>query len=485
MAESGSKSYKWIVLGVASVGSFMAPFDGSIVNIALPSITTSLQAELAYIAWVPTAYLLVIATMQTTLGKLADIKGRKNLYVFGLLIFGAASALCSFSTTILQLILFRVFQGVGAALMAANSVALVTGVFPPAERGKALGINTTALYLGLTTGPILGGLLVEHLGWRSIFYINIPISLVSASLAWWKFRQDRPSESEARFDLSGAMLFSASLASFLIFLTFGEDLGWVSPLILTLIAVSTVSFLVFIVHEGKVEEPMLDLRFFTKNRIFSSSNLSALLVYVTTIGVGFLLSFYLQVILRYSPAEAGMVLVAQPVMMVLFSPIAGWLYDRVGSRMLVGVGLMVRAFGIMLLAGLSITSTRIEVIIPLLFVGLGMGLYSSPNTSALMGSVPRTHLGVAAGTLGTMRTMGQSLGVTVSSVVVALYVGSEAFKNLTSHSGAIVDELVLNQLLMGFRAAFLVGVFITLIAMVIAIARGKEMMVKRQPSVSR
>jgi EmrB/QacA subfamily drug resistance transporter len=472
---NGAVSYKWIVLLITTVGAFMTPLDGSIVAIALPSIAIDLSADYSTIIWVPTGYLLALTVLLIPFGRLSDLRGRKRMFILGFLIFTVASVLCSFSLSGLQLNLSRLVQGVGAALIAANGPAIVTDAFPPTERGKALGINTMAIYIGLTVGPTLGGFLVQSFGWRSIFYVNVPIGItvIALSLAW--LREQMHGNKEHRFDILGAVTFSVGLASLLVTLTFGGGIGWTNPVILALFTLTAISFILFVIQEYKaVGYAMLELSLFLRNRLFAAANFTALLNYTSMFSVNFLMSFYLQKILGFSPAHAGLTILPLPLSMALLSPLFGWLSDRLGSRALSSLGMGLIATALLLLSTLSLSSSGLDVMIRLLILGVGMGLFSSPNTSAVMGSVGRDRLGVASGTLGTMRFMGQSMSLAIMGAVVATTVPAGLLSAIFSGVATSGQTVASEAFLEGLKRAFMVSSAISVVGVFTSLVRGSK-----------
>jgi len=404
---------------------------------------------------------------------LADLKGRKRFYILGFVVFTLGSLFCGLSTTDLQLIFFRAIQGIGAAFIAANSPAIVTDTFPRQERGRALGINTMAVYIGLTVGPVLGGTLVQNYGWRSIFFVNVPIGILVVILTSLKLKQNRPNAAGTGFDAIGATTLSITLASTLVVLTLGGIYGWISTFTLFLAALGIGALLVFLQVEKKVRFPTLDLTLFTRNRLFAAANATAFLSYVAVIGVTLMMAIYLESIRGLDPQTAGLYLIAQAAPMALLSPISGWLSDRFGSRLLSTLGMGLVSIGLLLFSGLNGASSALDVISRLVVVGVGFGLFSSPNTSAVMGSVQQEKLGVAAGTLGTMRFMGQSIGLALIGAVMAATLSSQAllavFAGLTSQGGLEVTEFVL-----GMRDFFLLTAGIGAIATIASTTRGRE-----------
>jgi len=470
---SGTGSYKWIVLSMTTVGAFMTPLDGSIVGIALPSIASSLHIDFASLIWVPTAYLLFLTVLLLSFGRLSDIIGRKPLFVSGFTIFTVASALCGLSQNGTQLIIFRALQGASAALIGATSPAIVTDAFPSNERGKALGINAMGVYVGLSAGPPLGGFLVQTLGWRSIFYINVPIGIVVVTLSLAKLRESAISQHES-FDLRGATTFSIGLATLLLALTPSGEYEWASPTILSLFVISGVSLALFVLIEKRTgEAAMFDLSLFIRNRLFAAANISALLNYMAYFGLGFFMAFYLQRVLGYSPAQAGLMMLPMPITMAVLSPISGWLSDRLGSRLLSSAGMGLVFIGLFLLSTLGLSSSPLDVLARLFIVGLGMGLFSSPNTSAVMGSVDKTRLGVASGTLATMRFMGQSLSLAVMSAVAATVVSPRLLSELFIGIAIQSNSVSAGAFVEGMRRAFTVSGFIAAAGVLTSLVRGK------------
>ena len=463
-----------MVLLVTTIGAFMSPFDGSVVTIAIPAIATSIKLGLETAVWIQLAYLLLLTVLLINAGRLADLNGRKRLYTLGFIVFTVGSVLCALSVTDLQLLFFRALQGSGAAFIAANSPAIVTDTFPREERGRALGINTMAVYIGLVLGPVLGGIMVQNYGWRSIFFVNVPIGIVVVTLATLKLNENRPNATEAGFDLAGAATLSIALASTLVLLTLGGMFGWLSAQTLLLAGFTVAMLLLLLQIERRlVRFPTLDLSLFTKNRLFAAANATAFLNYVAVNGVTLMMAIYLESIRGFDAQTAGLYLIAQAIPMALLSPLSGWLSDRFGSRILSTLGMGLVTAGLFLFSELNGASTGLDVIMRLAVVGVGFGLFSSPNTSAVMGSVRQEKLGVAAGTLGTMRFMGQSIGLALLGAVMAATLPSQAllavFAGFTSQGGLTVSEFVI-----GMRNFFLIAAGIGVLGTVTSTARGQE-----------
>lgn len=452
----------------------MTPLDGSIVSVALPSIASSLNIDYGSVIWIPTAYLVSLTVFLLSLGRLADMRGKKSVFVTGFVIFTTASLLCSISNNGLQIILFRAIQGAGAAFIGATSTAIVTDVFPSRERGKALGINTMSVYVGLTIGPSLGGFLTHVAGWRSIFYVNIPIGIFVITLTLLKLKKSVVENQKKHFDLLGASAFALGLVALLIALTLGESYGWTTLLITSLFIASACFLTLFLIIERKRgANAILDLSLFTGSRLFAAANISALLNYTSFFGVTFFMSFYLQRVLDYSPLLTGIILLSMPLTMVVLSPFSGWLSDKIGSRILSSLGMAIICIGLLWASTLSLRSSSIDVMISLFIMGFGMGLFSSPNTSSVMGSVAKDRLGVASGTLATMRFLGQSLSLAIMGAVVATVVTSGSlstiFIGLNPSAMGVADAAFVE----GIRRAFIVSAIISAAGVFTSLVRGK------------
>ena len=467
-------SYKWVVLFITTLGSFMTPLDSSIVGIALPSIASSLRIDYAAVLWVPTVYLLCLTVFLLSFGRIADMRGRKLPFILGFVMFTAASVACSASQNGIQLIMSRATQGVGGALICATSPAIVTDVFPSEERGKALGINAMAVYTGLSVGPTLGGFLVQSLGWRSIFYINLPIGTFVVGLSLLKLQESSISSSRERFDWLGAGTFSIGLTGLLLALTLGAGYGWASSTILSFWITSVVFLLLFGFAETRMgEEAILNISLFFKNRLFAAANITALLNYTAHFAVVFLISFYLQRVLNYSPVQAGLILLPMPLTMAVLSPVSGWLSDRVGSRILSSAGMGFVCFALFLLSNLSTSASALDVSVRLLILGVGNGLFAPPNTSAVMGSVEKGRLSVAASTLATMRFLGQSVSLALAGAVAATTVSSKLLSDLFIGIGALNETIMSEAFVEGIRRALTASGVVAAIGIFTSLIRGK------------
>ena len=407
---------KWWVLIVIGAGSFMSAMDGSIVNTILPVLRTAFNSDVAAIEWVVTVYLLVLTGLLLTFGRLGDLRGHKSVYVWGFGVFVLGSALCGLAWSATALIVFRGFQAIGGAILAANASAIVTGTIPATQRGRAFGLVSTMTYLGLTVGPSLGGWLTHAFGWRTVFYINVPVGALALILSLIFIPKDTPAEGGQRFDLPGAGIFLAGLTSLMLGLNKGAEWGWSSPTVLGLLVGALALLALFVQIELRSPAPMLDLSMF-RVPLFSTAVTSSILNYICVYTIIFLMPFYLIQGRGLNPAQAGLLLTVMPIVMAIVAPISGSLSDRIGSRWPGMFGMGMLAAGLFLLSGLGADSSLWLVGVGLAVVGLGTGTFISPNTSALMGAAPRSRQGIASGVQGSARNFGMVLGIGLAGAV--------------------------------------------------------------------
>ena len=448
---------KSLVMMIAAMSSFLTPFTGSSVNIALPSIGREFLLDAVALSWVATAYLLAAATFLVPFGRIADIYGRKRIFLFGITIDAIASILCAISNSGTWLIAFRAMQGLGGAMIFGTGVAILTSVFPAQERGKALGVNVAAVYAGLSVGPLVGGFLTEHLGWRSIFFLNASLGLIVIIAVLWKLKGEWAGARGEKFDYIGAIIYCLTLVTMVYgFSALPALLGvW-------LILIGVLGLVAFVRWEVRLEHPVLNIAFFRDNTVFRFSNLAALINYSATYAVAFLLSLYLQYIKGLTPEHAGLILVAQPVIQVICSPIAGSLSDRVEPRIIASTGMALTTVRLVLLTFLSSNTELAFVLISLIILGLGFGFFSSPNTNAVMSSVDKRFYGVASGMLGTMRLTGQMFSMGVTLLLFALYIGRVQ----------ITPEYY-TLFLKSMKTAFIISAALCFAGIFASIARGK------------
>jgi EmrB/QacA subfamily drug resistance transporter len=412
---------KRITLFIVTMAAFLAPFDASAVNIALPSIGKEFSMDAVSLGWVATAYLLASAVFLVPFGRFADINGRKKFFATGICIFSLASLSLVLCTSSVMLISFRIIQGIGSAMIFGTGIALLTSVYPPQERGKVLGISVSATYLGLSLGPFLGGLLTMHFGWRSIFLVNVPLGLVILICIISKLKGEWAEARGEKFDITGSILYSlgiiAMMLGFSAFSKFGKTTS------IGMILAGVLFIIVFMKYETRLEHPVLNINLFIHNRAFAFSNLAALINYSATFALTFFLSLYLQYIKGLDPQSAGTILVFQPIVMALASPFTGKLSDRIEPRLVASMGMAITAIGLFLLVTLNEDTTTVFIIPVLMLIGIGFALFSSPNSNAVMSSIEKKYYGVASGTLGTMRLTGQAFSMGIATLIFAINIG--------------------------------------------------------------
>jgi EmrB/QacA subfamily drug resistance transporter len=410
--------YKRPALLVTTIGAFLVPFMGSSVNIALPSIGKEFAMDAVLLSWVTISFLLSGAIFLVPFGRMADIYGRKRTFLLGFVIYTITSFFCGIATSPFFLIFFRVLNGVGTSMTASTGMAMLMSIYPPEERGKVLGINVAAVYSGLSCGPFLGGLLTQYFGWRSIFLINLPLGLLIIVFTLWKLKGEWIEAKGERFDLIGSILFSFALVGIMYGFSTLPGLWGICIFFL-----GVFGFFAFVKWEMRTPSPIFKLDLFIKNKIFALSNLAAFINYSATFAVSFFMSLYLQFVQGYTPQEAGMILVSQPIMQAIFSPLAGRLSDRIEPRIIASIGMALTALGLFFFIFVD-QETKITFIIgSLILLGLGFALFSSPNTNAVMSSVEKRFYGVASGTLGTMRTTGMMFSMGVTMMIFAIFIG--------------------------------------------------------------
>ena len=415
MEERINKRSALIIL---TAGSFLTPFMGASVNIALPSIGKEFALDAVLLSWVSTSFLLGAAIFLVPFGRLGDLYGRKKIYTYGIMLYTIAALLSGISVAPWMLISFCILHGIGSSMIFGTGVAILTSIFSAGERGRALGIQVSCVYLGQSLGPFLSGFLIEHLGWRSIFLINVPIGLAILSMILWKLKGEWVGARGEGFDFLGSILYSLTLVAIMYgFSLLPTKAG------AAFILVGAFGFWAFIKWETKTASPVFDIKLFRHNRVFAFSNLAALVHYGATFGVNFLLSLYLQYVQGYSPFQAGSIILFKPAMQAAFSPFAGRLSDRIDPRLVASLGMAFTVIGLFLLLFLHEKTTLIYLIPALLTLGFGFALFSSPNTNAVMGSVEEKYYGIASGTVSLMRLMGQILSMGIATLIFAVVMG--------------------------------------------------------------
>jgi len=455
---------KWGVLIAIGIGTFMTALDTSVVNTVLPVIGQNFNEAIANVEWVVTIYLLVLSGLLLSFGRLGDMRGHKAIYISGFGIFMFGSLFSGAAPNVGLLIAFRGLQALGAAMIAANSPAILTKSFPVQQRGQALGLQATMTYLGLTVGPSLGGWLASLFGWRIVFYINLPVGLAAIWLSLKFIPNDTSHHLEEQFDFPGALTFLLGLGSLLLGLNQGVEWGWTSIPILALLLSAIILLVVFVIIEIQSKHPMLDLSLF-KQLPFSLTAASAVINYIGVYSSIFLMPYYLIQGRGFSPAQAGLILTAQPVIMAVIAPISGTLSDRIGTRLPAVFGMAVLSAGLFTLSRLTAQSSVGSMMVALAIVGLGTGAFISPNNSALMGSAPKSRQGIAAGILATSRNFGMVLGVGIAGAIFTTVLSSGS-TGLSMPGSSIQNGAIFSALGMSFLATSLITLLGVLTGMV-------------------
>lgn len=444
------------VLIATTLGSFIIPLMGSSINVALPSIGKEFGLDAVMLNWVTTSYLLTATMFLIPFGRIADIYGRKKVFLYGFLLYTLSSLLSGLSTSPSFLVASRVLQGVGASMTYSNGVAILTSVYPVGEMGRVLGINVAAVYAGLSCGPFLGGLLTRYLGWRSIFLINIPAGLIILFYTLYKLKGEWTEARGERFDYMGSLLYSFVLLMVMVGL-----FHLPRPLGAFFILIGLFGIWIFIKWEMRSESPVFRVTLFRNNRIFAFSNLAALIHYSATFAVGFLLSLYLQLIRGLQPHEAGLILMSAPVVQAILSPFAGKLSDRIDPRKVASTGMAITGLSLLLFIFLDEKTALPSIITLLILLGFGFSLFSSPNTNAVMGSIDKRFYGVASGVLSTMRSMGMMFSMGFVMVIFSISMGRTQ-----------ITPALYPLFLKGMRGTFILFTFLCTLAILASLARG-------------
>jgi len=445
-----------VVLIVCVLTSFLTAFMASALNLALPAIESEFHVPASLLTWVVTGFILSTAAFILPFGRLGDILGLKRIFLAGTLIYALASFLCALSNSFYLLLTWRVFQGLGGGMIFATNMAILTSAFPPGKRGTALGINTASVYLGLSLGPVLGGMLTQF-GWRTIFYL---VAIVGAlSFLWeviWLRKADWAGAGKEKYDSLGAILYSVSIA--LLIYGFSSTLNWGN---LILAALGMALLIGFIFKESRSPFPLIEVRLFKRNVTFAFSNLAALINYTATNSTAVLVSLYLQVVRGFSPQLSGLILLAQPLIQALFSPISGKLSDRLEPRLIASAGMGASSLSLFVFAFLEKGSPLWLLILNLALLGFGFALFAAPNTNAVMGAVERNQYGIASSTLGTARLLGQSFSMAAVSFLFSIYLGTS---QVSENPPAFMTS---------FKVAFVIFAILSLAGIFASLARGK------------
>jgi EmrB/QacA subfamily drug resistance transporter len=457
---------KWLILTTVSLGALMSTLDGSIVNIALPRIQADFGIDLTTVEWVVVAYLLGVGSMLLPFGRLGEVVGFKRLYLLGFAIFTIASVLCGAAPNELALIVFRVMQAAGAAMNTAVGTAIIARTFPAAERGRALGLNGVSVSVGLSLGPVIGGIITESLTWRSIFFINLPIGIIAILWAWRILPADERRTGQS-FDLAGALLSGVGLLCLLLALSEGQGWGWTSLLTLGLLGAFVVLAAAFLIVETRSAQPLVDLNLF-RSRPFSAGLLMFVVAFAGLITASFLLPFLLQQTRGFSPLEAGLLMTPMPLSMAIVAPFSGAAADRFGPRAPASLGMAIVVLGLLSLTQLPVDFTLPDLAWRLVLLGVGQGMFGSPNSSAVLGSVPRNRVGTASGMLAQMRVNGQALGIAISAAIVSIRMPVYLEEVVGKPSTAAVNAALSGAI----HDAFVVAAAICTIGVVASLVRG-------------
>ncbi|MDP2647263.1 MAG: MFS transporter [Desulfobacterales bacterium] len=473
-------NHHWWALGAISIGSFAATYDTGALNISLPQIMVSFQASFKLIIWVPLAFLLTSTAFLLPAGQLGDIIGRKKIYNIGLIIFLAGSALCVLSQSPTQLILFRVFQSLGASMIYTNFFAIITAVFPEKNRGQGLGFGMALAVIGVSSGPAIGGLITSYVGWRGIFVLNVAAAisgLISSHLILQEKLVSPPSgESSRHFDVVGTGLVAAAIVSLFVGLNFGQEKGWDAVATHILFAIAALTMIAFPWYESRRTHPVVDITLF-KNRIVSFNMIARLICFFALAANGLLMPFFLQLVRGYSPAEAGLTIAAMSIIIAIVSPVTGSLANHISSRTLSTAGMALMSLSLYFLSRLNLSSTYGDVLWRLLLLGLGHAIFQTPNSTSIMDSVPKDKFGVISGVLALIRQTGQALGIGVANTIVVASlsskVGNVSLYSIKRDATLLEQGDAISAFAAGIDQAFLAASLICILGVIFCLIRGK------------
>ncbi|MFC1669261.1 MFS transporter [Spirochaetota bacterium] len=456
-------SRKWYAMAAVAMGIFLGTIDASIVNIALPTLVKELNTEFSTVQWVVLSYLLTITTLMLGTGRVADIFGKKHIYIWGIAIFTIGSLLCAISPNVYWLIAFRIFQGIGSVMMMALGAGIVSEAFPPSERGKSLGFIGSIVSIGIVAGPVFGGIIINFLSWPWIFLVNLPVGIAGIIISV-KFVPSSKPRGGQKFDFAGASFLFISILTLLLALTFGQRVGFANTYIYLLFSVFVVFLGAFIIVQLKVKNPLIDVRLFRRG-LLSINFFMGFSSYLTLAGIILLMPFYLGNILGLSPGTMGLMLSVVPICAGIFSPIAGSLSDRYGTWIINAIGLAFIFLSYLVAQTLNENTSIIEYILVFIPLGIGMGTFQSPNNSAIMHSFPRENFGIASSLLAITRTLGQTSGIAVIGAIwagrVAYYSGE--IKKIAPTKAKVMDQVS------GIHDVFLVSAVLIFISIFLAI----------------
>ncbi|MBC3797680.1 MFS transporter [Acetobacterium tundrae] len=474
-----NENYKWIALSCTTMGALLSVLSGSTLIVALPDIMKELNAGMGILTWILMGYMLVLTILVPSIGRVADMFGRKKLYVGGFALFTIASLFCAWSNTGIQLLIFRLIQGVGGALLVANSTAIIADAFPKDELGKALGINLMFISVGSVIGTILGGFLVS-IGWRSIFYMNLPVGIIGTLWAAFQLREVYSYTQKQKFDWPGTLTFTLGIFSLLMALTIGSFSGWFSLEVIAMFVIAVVAMIVFVLIENRTIQPMLDLQLF-KARVLAFAFASNLFNGIARGAITFLMIFYFQGIKGDDPMTAGILLTPMALSMFLISPISGILSDKYDSRFLSSLGLIISAIGLFGLMWITDNTPTILLLIWMFIMGLGSGLFFSPNSNSIMSAVPPNKRGIASGVRTMFNNAGNVLSIAISMAIVASSVSPEAMQGLFFGTQVGSQGITVDSFIGGLRLAFGISFGFSILAAILSYMRGPAPKWKNTP----
>ncbi|MCL5256306.1 MAG: MFS transporter [Chloroflexi bacterium] len=470
LSHPQSTGYKWLVLGVTSVGVLMVAIDSTVVVLASPDIMSDLHSNLVSMVWVLMSYIFVSTIFLLGLGRVADMYGRVRLYTIGFAVFTIGSAFCGFAQNDFQLIAARVIQGTGGGMLIVNSLAIITETFPANQRGTAMGINSAVWGTGTIVGPVLGGVILAITSWRWIFLINVPIGITGTALAFLYLRDISKRKKDEKLDIVGAAAFTVCLFSLLFALTQGIEFGWASPPILGVFAVFAGMLVFLLFWESWVEYPALDVKLF-RSRLYDFSVSAATLQSLAMFASQFLIVFYLQAARGFSPLSAALLLLPMSITNAIAGPFGGRISDRIGPGVPSSIGLVLQAASLFVLSTVTMQSSYVYIAAGLMLQGIGGGLFWAPNTSAAMGAAPKARLGIAAGTLATLRNTGMVASYALSLAIAAGTLPREVMLQLFVGTAVGSGSPLMADFVFGMQIAFRVSVVICLIAAVLSLVR--------------
>ncbi|MGC8612219.1 MAG: MFS transporter [Athalassotoga sp.] len=465
--------YKWKALSATSLGAFVSVMNSSALLIALPDIAKELNTSMILVIWVIMSYMLSVTILVPAIGRVADIFGRKNLYVDGFALFTVTSFFAGLSQNGPELLILRIVQSVGGALMIANSAAIVTDAFPRKELGRALGINAMVVAVGFTLGPVIGGLLTVALGWRWVFFFNVPLGIIGTIWAWLQIKEVEKMPSDQKFDWFGAITLTGGLFGILMAMSLGGLYGWGSLTTVIGFVVGAILMLVFVYLESRTRDPLLDLTFF-KNRLMGFAYTSTLFNGIANGSLTFLLIFYLQGIKSMSPFEAGLMLTPFAIAMMVAAPISGALSDKYGSRELSSIGLLVMAAGLFGFTFINANTSLFEIIFWQMIMGFGSGMFNSPNNNAIMSSVPSNKRGTASGTRVMMNNAGSVVSIAIAFAVTSSGMTPQAMQALFAGIQVGSRGIFVDKFIHDLSVAFYISLFISIAAAILSYMRGKK-----------